>query len=66
MAKVPGFGAGGPRFESRYDLVKDHLPVVIVARSLYHHATSHIILRAPFPFPVYGQALPSPDLTSAQ
>ena len=31
---------------------------VIVARSLYHHATSHIILRAPFPFPVYGQALP--------
>ena len=27
MAKVPGFGAGGPRFKSRYDLVKDHLPV---------------------------------------
>ena len=27
MAKAPGFGAGGARFESRYDLVKDHLPV---------------------------------------
>ena len=31
---------------------------VIVARSRYHHVTSHIILRAPFPFPVYGQTLP--------
>ena len=33
---------------------------VIVAHLLYHHATSHIILRAPFPFPVY--TLPSPKL----
>ena len=33
MAKVPGFGAGGPRFESRYDLVKDHLPVKLALQA---------------------------------
>ena len=27
MAKAPGSGAEGARLESRYDLVKDHLPV---------------------------------------
>ena len=34
MAKAPGFGAGGPRFESRYDLVKDHLPVKLALQAL--------------------------------
>ena len=34
VAKVPGFGAGGPRFESFYDLVKDHLPVKLALQAL--------------------------------
>ena len=39
--------------KSVLELMADSVAViVIVARSRYHHATSHIILRAPFPFPV--------------
>ena len=34
VAKVPGFGAGGPWFESRYDLVKDLLPVKLALQAL--------------------------------
>ena len=34
MAKTPGFGAEGARFEFHYDLVKDHLPVKLASQAL--------------------------------
>ena len=34
MAKAPGSGAEGAWFESRYDLVKDHLPVKLALQAL--------------------------------
>ena len=34
MAKAPRSGARGPWFESRYDLVKDHLPVKLAFQAL--------------------------------
>ena len=43
---------------------KESVTLVIVARSLYHHATSHIILRAPLSVSCLRTSLPSPDLTS--
>ena len=31
MAKVPGSGAEGARFKSRYDLIENHLTVTLIA-----------------------------------
>ena len=34
MVKAPGSGAEGARFQSHYDLVKDHLPVKLALQAL--------------------------------
>ena len=45
-----------------YNLQYRHLTLAFLPTLCYSLATSHIILRIPFPFPVYGIRIPIPNL----